>query len=131
MKGFFPESLGQKGRCALYTGTHYTWQNMVHLIGCLSHTPRWWLGPQSRHVPWLEIDWQDLRVHRLALNPLSQTSQGYLLILEWKKGKESEKETLIYCSTYWCISLVDSYMCLTRERTCSLGISAQCSNPLN
>ena len=32
MKGFFPETLGQKGRCALYTGTHYTWQNTVSHI---------------------------------------------------------------------------------------------------
>ena len=29
MKGFFPESLGQKLGCALYMGAHYTHQNMV------------------------------------------------------------------------------------------------------
>ena len=29
MKIFFPESLGQKRGCALYTGAHYTQQNMV------------------------------------------------------------------------------------------------------
>ena len=25
------------------------------MCGCLSHTPSWGLGPQSRHVPWLGI----------------------------------------------------------------------------
>ena len=29
MKDFFPESLGQKHGCTLYTGVHYTWQNTV------------------------------------------------------------------------------------------------------
>ena len=29
MEDFFPESLGQKRGCTLYTGVRYTWQNMV------------------------------------------------------------------------------------------------------
>lgn len=35
---FFPESLGPKRKCALYTGEHYTRQNMVssYLNGCFS-----------------------------------------------------------------------------------------------
>ena len=29
MKDFFPENLGQKCGCILYTGAHYTWQNRI------------------------------------------------------------------------------------------------------
>ena len=31
MKNFFPESLGQKRGCALYTGAHYTWVVVIHI----------------------------------------------------------------------------------------------------
>ena len=34
MKDFFPESLGQKCGYALYTGAHYTQQNMVLTKSC-------------------------------------------------------------------------------------------------
>lgn len=27
---FFPESLGQKHRCALYMGVQYTWEFIIH-----------------------------------------------------------------------------------------------------
>ena len=32
MEDVFPESLGQKCGCVVYTGVHYTQQNMVYLL---------------------------------------------------------------------------------------------------
>ena len=43
------------------------------MCGCLSSAPYWGPGPQPRPVPWLGID---PLAHRLALSPLSHTSQG-------------------------------------------------------
>ena len=45
---------------------------------CLSQAPNRGLSLQPRHVPWLKIK---PLVRRLALNLLSHTSQGYVLLL--------------------------------------------------
>ena len=34
MKDSFPGRLGQKHECILYTGVHYTQQNMLHAVAC-------------------------------------------------------------------------------------------------
>ena len=49
------------------------------LCGCLSHSPYWGPGPKPRHVPWSGNRTRDPLVHRPVLNPLSYTSQGWIL----------------------------------------------------
>ena len=62
------EEEGEKHRCARGT-----------LTGCLLHIPNRKPGQQPRSVPWLGIKSANLSVVRLALSPLSHTSQGYRL----------------------------------------------------
>ena len=62
------------------------------LISCLSHTPNWGPGPQPRHVPWVGGNWtSDILVHRLALNPMSHTGQGYTTFLKWQNYRSWEQ----------------------------------------
>ena len=47
------------------------------MCGCLLRAPYWGPGLKPRHVPWLGIELvSDPLVRRLAVNPLSHTSQG-------------------------------------------------------
>ena len=45
-------------------------------INWLPHPPKWGPGPQPKHVPGLGIKPATLWVLRLAVHPLSDTSQG-------------------------------------------------------
>ena len=51
------------------------------MCGCLSCAPYWGPGLQPRHVPCLGIESVTPLVHRLALNPLSHTGQGFIVFL--------------------------------------------------
>ena len=46
-------------------------------------------------------------------------------------GGDREKETLIYCSTYLCISWLILVCALTGDGTCNLGVGGQHSNELS
>ena len=57
------------------------------MCGCLSCTPYWRPGPQPQHVPSLGIKPATF-ILRLALNPLSHTSQGQLILLNTYKQRK-------------------------------------------
>ena len=73
------EREGEKDQCVRETS-----------IGCLLHAPKWGLGPTTQARA-LTRNWTgDVLVRRPALNPLSHTSQGWILffnILEVLSGR--------------------------------------------
>ena len=65
------------------------------MSGCLMHAPYWGPGLKPRHVPWLGIELvSDPLVRRLAVNPLSHTSQGSIAF-SWNTSTGT-KQSLFY-----------------------------------
>ena len=84
-------------------------------FGCLSHAPYWGPGLQPRHVPWLGIKPATPLVCRLALNPLSLTSQGSIsLLVELRKGFNSSSVVGrdFRVGLYDCPKMVHNTVCI-------------------
>ena len=84
-------------------------------FGCLSHAPYWGPGLQPRHVPWLGIKPATPLVCRLALNPLSLTSQGSIsLLVELGKGFNSSSVVGrdFRVGLYDCPKMVHNTVCI-------------------
>ena len=98
-------------------------QREKHQCVVASHTPLLGTWPATQAQA-LAGNWtSNPLVHRPALNPLSHTSQGYVLIWEREEGKESERQRGRKTSTWERnLNWLPPVHTLTRDQTHNLGM---------
>ena len=107
------------------------------MIGCLSHAPNWGLGHTTQACALTGNRTTNLSVHRLALSPLSHTSQGFFLMplkilfifrergRARKKGRETFMCGCLLCAPYQVPGLQPRHML----RLFSLQAHTQATEP--